>query len=413
MAKGYSQQQGLDYNETFAPVVKQQSLRLLLAIAVREKMQIHHIDVSTAFLYGEIKEDLYVQIPDGYNIQNKEDKVLKLNKALYGLKQAPRSWNKKLVQTFQDFGLEQLQTDNCIFYKDNLLISVYVDDMLIISRFENEINNFKTNLQMKFKSKDLGQLKFILGIKVHYTKNGSIILNQKQYIDKIIKKFNLEHSKSTSIPIQQNHNLTNKFESENETLRELIDPNIYRQVIGSLIYLMTSTRPDISYSIGLLSRFMTAPIELNWRFLKRVLRYLKSTINYSLVYEKFDEKHVNLIGYSDSDYASNLEDRRSTSGYLFKYGNCLILWNSSKQKIVALSSTESEYIALTNAAKEAIWIKQMLIELKRFSKTPIFYCDNKSSISLTKNPEFHSRSKHIDIRHHFIREKIQNNELYK
>ncbi len=283
--------------------------------------------------------------------------------------------------------------------------------MIICSNLLSDILKFKEMISRKFKCKDLGELKFILGIRVERRRDGALLLNQNQYIDELIKKFNQENSKSSNIPIQPNNNLTSKLENEKESLRELVDPNMYRQVIGSLIYLMTSTRPDISYSVGLLSRFMSNPRELHWRCLKRVIKYLKSTINYSLIYEKATIKESSLVGYSDSDYASNADDRRSISGYLFKYCDCLISWHSSKQKIVSLSSTESEYIALTNAAKEAIWIKQMLNELNRITSTPIIFCDNKSSISLASNPDFHSRSKHIDIRHHFIREKIKNKEI--
>ena len=173
---------------------------------------------------------------------------------------------------------------------------------------------------------------------------------------------------------------------------------------------MNSTRPDISCAIGLLSRFMTKPIELHWRCLKRLLRYLKSTMNYNLIYAK-DSDNSNLVGFSDYDYASNLEDRKSTSGYLFKYGECVISWNSSKQKTVSLSSTESEYISLTYAVKELLWIKQILYELNRKVELPIIYCDNKSSICLAMNPEFHARSKHIDIIYHFIREKLKEKEF--
>jgi hypothetical protein len=190
----------------------------------------------------------------------------------------------------------------------------------------------------------------------------------------------------------------------------MVDANMYRQVIGSLIYLMTSTRPDIAYSVGVLSRYMHEPRELHWRFLKRLLKYVKTTRDYSLVYSKSDSK-PSLIGFTDSDFGSNLEDRKSTSGYCFKYGNCLISWNSSKQKVVSLSSTEAEYIGLTAAVKELSWLKQMLKELDKNIGEPTIYCDNQSSICLAKNPEFHARSKHIDIRYHFIRELLQKKEF--
>jgi hypothetical protein len=216
---------------------------------------------------------------------------------------------------------------------------VYVDDMLIFSRLIAMIDKFKGKISNKFKSKDLGQLRFILGIKVEYGSENTIFLSQKHYIEKIIKQFNFENSKDSNIPIQPNHNLTSKLENKKDNLREQVDQNKYRKLIGSLIYLMTSTRPDICYAVGILSRFMSNPLELHWRYLKRVLRYIKFTIDYGLIYKS--TKEANLIGYTDSDYANNLEDRKSTSGYMFKYGNCLISWNSAKQKIISLSSTES------------------------------------------------------------------------
>ncbi len=276
----------------------------------------------------------------------------------------------------------------------------------------------KKHIKKKFKAKDMGQLKFILGLNIERRSDRMMVINQKAYINKLIERFKLNNSKESDIPIQPNHGLTVELVGQNENLRVPVDETEFRRMIGSLIYLMISTRPDISYSVGVLSRFMQAPKELHLRYLKRLLRYVKTTIEYSLVYTTSDKVKKTLIGYTDSDYASDVTDRKSTSGYIFKYGDCTISWNSCKQKIVSLSSTEAEYIGLTNAAKEAIWYSQMLKELKKFCKKIevfcddiILYCDNKSTICLAKNPEYHSRSKHIDIRHHFIREKIEEGQL--
>jgi hypothetical protein len=232
-------------------------------------------------------------------------------------------------------------------------------------------------------------------------------MNLKHYISKLIENFGLQTSKESDIPIQPNHNLTRELKEEKEILREPVDSSKYRQVIGSLIYLMTCTRPDISYSVGVLSRFMQEPRELHWRFLKRLLKYLKATQDLNLVYTKSTDKSIELTGFTDSEYAGDQDERKSTSGYIFKYGNCVVSWNSSTQKTVALSSTESEYIGISNAAKEALWLKHILVDLGRVPRETLIYCDNKSAICLAKNPEMHARSKHIDIRHHFIREKIE------
>ena len=405
VAKGYSQKEGIDYNETFAPVVKIVSLRLILALAINEDLKVHHIDVSTAFLHGDLDEDVYIEIPQGINELTGKNKVLKLKKALYGLRQASKQWNVKIVNTLTALRLKKLESDNCVFFDNDLIIAVYVDDMVIVSSNIDRIDKFKKEISEKFKCTDLGVVKNILGINVQFEDN-KIFLNQKQYINTLIKKFNLEHAKEEEIPIQPNQNLTSDLSDEKENLRILADTNLYRQAIGSLIYLMTSTRPDISYTVGVLSRFMHEPRELHWRFLKRLLRYVKTTRDFSLVYTK--NKEQNLVGYTDSDFGSNVEDRKSTAGYCFMYGNCLISWNSAKQKVVSLSSTEAEYIGLTTGVKELMWLRQLLKELNRRKKELVIHCDNKSTICLAKNPEFHARSKHIDIRHHFIRDLIKN-----
>ena len=239
VAKGYEQQKGIDFNETFAPVVKIQSLRLLIAIAVQEGMQIHHIDISTAFLYGEVEEEIYIERPDGYDVQLSDDQALRLEKALYGLKQAPRNWNKTLMQFLQELGFKSIETDHCIMFNHHLIIAIYVDDITIACKQEAKIVEFKKLVSEKFKTKDLGKLSFILGIKVEHSIDGTIRLSQKSYIEKIMLKFNLENTKSTDIPIQPNHNLTRDLRNEKPSLRKLFDVTTYRQAIGSLIYLMT------------------------------------------------------------------------------------------------------------------------------------------------------------------------------
>ena len=229
------------------------------------------------------------------------------------------------------------------------------------------------------------------------------MIHQTAYIQQLIQKLKQESCKRREIPLQPNINLTRDLENETDQLRKpMKDPNKYRMIIGSLIYLMINTRPDIAFSVTLLSRFIQEPKEKHWRCLKNLLRYVITTKNYALVYKKSNEE-IKLVGYTDADFAGSIDDRKSTSGYLFKYGDCLISWNSAKQKIASLSSTEAEYIALTLAIVEAIWLKQLLLELNRETEVTV-YCDNKSTICLAENPEFHSRTKHIDIRYHFIRE---------
>jgi hypothetical protein len=248
VAKGFQQEEGIDFTETFAPVVKLQSLRLLLAIGLNENLLAFHLDISTAFLFGEIEEDIYINVPEGFETTYPPNKVLKLNKALYGLKQAPRSWNKMLVSYLDKQGFTQLKTDTCIFMNKQLIIAIYVDDIVVLGKTIEQITEFKNYISNKFKTKDLGHLKYILGITIEKLNNNTLIIHQKNYIEKIIKRFKyLDESKETEIPIQPNHNLTSDLRHENENLRKFIDSTKYREVIGSLIYLMTCNRPDISY----------------------------------------------------------------------------------------------------------------------------------------------------------------------
>ena len=331
VAKGYDQKEGIDYTETFSPVVKHEAIKLLLAIAINEGLKIHHLDISTAFLYGKIDETVYIEAPDWLKEELDEGEVLKLNKGLYGLKQASRLWNETLVSFFHNLGFKQLDAENCIFYSNKLIIAVYVDDMMAISKDEKQLQEFKQNLRNKFKFKDLGVLKYMVGLQIEYLNEDTIRIHQRNYIDNVLKKFNLERSrKQVEIPIQPNHKLTLQLRYEEETLRNKINPKPYRVIIGSLIYLMVNTRPDISYAVNVLSRYMHEPRELHWRYLKALLRYIKTTKDYGLIYKRTENPE--LIGYSDADYGGSLDDRKSTSGYGFKYGDCLISWNSSKTK---------------------------------------------------------------------------------
>jgi hypothetical protein len=411
VAKGFDQEEGIDYKETFAPVVRIQAIRLLIAVAVNEGLKIHHVDICTAFLNGTLEEEVYIEPPKGFRSKLNPGDVLRLKKALYGLKQASRAWNKTFTSFLTQLNFKQLQTDNCIFINNSLIIAIYVDDTLIIGSDENKIQEFVYLLNSKFKTKDLGPLVCILGLQIEYLNNDTVRIHQKNYIERIIKTFKLQDTKNTDIPLQPNQKLTKELLTEDDLLRSRIDSEKYRTAIGSLIYLMVSTRPDISYTVSVLSRFMQEPRELHWRCVKRLLRYIKTTKDFCLIYSKKKVSKYELVGYSDADYAGSIDDRKSTSGYVFKLNNCIITWNSAKQKTVSLSSTEAEYIALTTAIKEALWLNQLLKELNRGLTEIKMMCDNKSTICLSKNPEFHSRSKHIDIKYHFIKEKISDKTI--
>ena len=265
VAKGFDQEEGIDYKETFAPVVRIQAIRLLIAIAVNEGLKIHHVDICTAFLNGTLEEEVYIEPPKGFRSKLNPGNVLRLKKALYGLKQASRAWNKTFTSFLTNLKFEQLQTYNCICINSSLIKAIYVDDTLIIGSDENKIKEFFCLLNSKFKTKDLGPLVCILGLQIEYLNNDTVRIHQKKYIDRVIKTFKLQDTKNTDIPLQPNQKLTKELLTEDDGLRNLIDSGKYRQAIGSLIYLMVSTRADIRYTVSVLSRFMQEPRELHWR----------------------------------------------------------------------------------------------------------------------------------------------------
>ena len=358
-------------------------------------------DICTAFLYGELDETIYMELPDGYKVDNC---VCKLNKSLYGLKQAPRKWNEKFKATLRDFNLTQSEADPCVFYshkdKDMLCLALYVDDGIIFSSSEEIMNNFAAHLTQSYKVK-FGKPGTYLGLQFANHKNGFVV-HQEQYIKKILERFNMSDCKPVSIPADTNV----KFSSES------LDKDIkfpYREAIGSLMYLATGTRPDLAYVVSALSQFISSPSTANVTAVKRIFRYLKSSTDYGLCFSnaKNDPK---LEAYCDSNFAGDIDSRKSRSGFIFTLNGTAVTWSSTKQKTVALSTTEAEYISLCEAGKEAVWLRRLLSELKVDTSAPTkIYCDNSGSIKLASNPEFHRRTKHIDIKHHYIRQLLTSN----
>ncbi|HEY0433295.1 MAG TPA: reverse transcriptase domain-containing protein [Chitinophagaceae bacterium] len=419
VAKGYAQIQGIDYQETFAPVAKYNSIRTLIALAANQNLKIHQMDVKTAYLNGDIDETIIMTQPEGFA---KGNKVCKLKKALYGLKQAGRAWYRTIDAFFKNIGLEKTNADNCVYrcinQGETLIVALYVDDLLIISDSMTSINKLKAELSNKFEMKDLGEVHSILGINVMREK-GTITLDQSNYIENILRKFRMSDCKPVTTPMDPNVKLT-KTDAKNETDPKNEKPlkKVYQQAVGSLMYAMLGTRPDIAFAVSAVSRYSANPSPTHWTAVKRIFRYLKGTINHKLEY-RCDHRHRNqrLIGYSDADWARDTDDRKSTTGYAFFLGdneNAAITWNSRKQPTVALSTTEAEYMGLCQATKEAVWLKNFVLELGYGGSSemiPIIYSDNQGCIALAKNPIYHAKSKHIDIQHHFVREKLEKGDI--
>jgi hypothetical protein len=398
VAKGYAQQQGVDFDEVFAPVARIETVRVLLALAAHGGWQIHHMDVKSAFLNGDLTETVYVQQPPGF-IVGKGDKVLKLNKALYGLRQAPRAWNFKLDKELINLGFVRSKLEYAVYRRTSknsfLIVGVYVDDPVISGPDVNEISRFKLEMKEKFSMSDLGLLSYYLGIEVKQGRDG-ITLSQSAYALKILENASMTNCNPCATPMEARLKLTKSMEEE------VLNPTAYRSIIGSLRYIV-NTRPDLAYSVGVVSRHMEAPTKQHWGTVKHILRYLKGTVEFGCKYERGAELKPLLLGYSDSDFAGDTESRKSTTGVVYFLGKSVVTWASQKQKIVALSSCEAEYVAAAAAACQGVWLSRLIGDLLETKEMPVkLLMDNMSAIALSKNPVHHDMSKHIDTKYHFI-----------
>lgn len=367
-------------------------------------MYVHQMDVIS-YVQGDLTDEIYMIQPEMFVKHDAENKVCKLNEPLYGLKQAGREWYLKLSNPLESIGFKKSPVNPCVYTYLDIIIIIYVDDLLIGSTDIQKLNGVKTTLQRKFKMYDLGEIKDILNIQIDRVgETGEIKLTQKRYIKDLLQKFDMENCNASNTPLNPDIRLTKLGQTETIEEMKKMSTKPYRELVGSLIYLANATCPDIAFATSTLSRFCEKPHLIHWKMAKHVLRYLQGTIDYSIKYTN----ECNLVGYVDSDWAGDIEDRRSCSGYVVTLGNGPITWSSKKQKSVALSTMEAEYTALSEATKEVIYLRDLLkhMNFEYFLKdATTVYCDNQSSaIVLSKNNVNHSRSKHIDIRYHFSRE---------
>lgn len=402
VAQGFSQRFGADYDETFSPVVRMESVRTLIAVATQRRMELHQVDVTTAFLNGILQEEVYMRQPEGYQTKQ-ENLVCKLRKSIYGLKQSPRCWNAALDTQLRKMDLIQSDSDPCIYTSTDrgLYIGVYVDDIILAGEV-SEIQKAKEELGREFAIKDLGRLSYFLGITVQQTPaKEKTWMGQPAYVEQLLEAQGMSKCKAIGSPAEPGSHLVKANETEEETSQQP-----YQSLIGSLLYLSNCTRPDIAFSVGVLAKFSSHPTKAHWTAAKRVLRYLQGTCNYGVMFESQENEVCR--GYSDADWAGDREDRRSTSGYVFQIGLGPVSWRSRKQTTVALSTAEAEYVALASAAQEAVWLRKLHEDLGYSSREPTTILeDNQSAIAMAKNPQFHGRAKHIDIRHHFVRELVE------
>ena len=407
VAKGYTQIEGLDYTDMFAPVTKFTTIHSLLALAAQHDLEVHQIDVKVAFLNGKLDEEIYLHPPPGFH--NDPKVVWHLLRALYGLKQASKAWYDTLCKMFESLGFTRSNADHSLFYKDEdgdlLIVAIYVDDKLIFSKNLNAIKCLKLQLSKHFEITDLGEAHWILGMEVvRDRQQGIISLSQCRYVETILDRFGLKDGRSVSTPLETNAKLVKIDVPE-------VDAKTYQSALSGLMYAMLATRPDLAYAVGALSKHAACPGQAHFAALKRVYHYLCGMTDTCIIYRKTSE--MSLLGYVDADWAGDVNNCCSISGYTFVTARAAISWSSKKQPSVALSSTEAEYMAAAAAAKEATWLKVLFSEIKlSLMCTPVkLLIDNQSAMSLAKNATFHDRTKHIAIRHHYIREKVDEGEI--
>ncbi|KAH9655417.1 Integrase catalytic domain-containing protein [Citrus sinensis] len=414
VVKGYAQKEGIDFNEIFSPVVRLTTVRVVLAMCATFDLHLEQLDVKTAFLHGELEEEIYMLQPEGFAEKGKENLVCRLNKSLYGLKQAPRCWYKRFDSFIMSLGYNRLSSDHCTYYKrfednDFIILLLYVDDMLVAGPNKDRIQELKAQLAREFEMKDLGPANKILGMQIHRDRNNrKIWLSQKNYLKKILRRFNMQDCKSISTPLPVNFKLSSSMCPSNETERKEMSRVPYASAVGSLMFAMICTRPDIAQAVGAVSRYMANPGGEHWITVKRILRYIRGTSDVALCY---GGSEFTVRGYVDSDFARDLDKRKSTIGYVFTLAGATVRWVSKLQIVVALSITEAEYMAATQACKEAIWIQRLLEELgHKQQKIPVF-CDSQSVLHIARNPAFHSRIKHIGVQYHFVREVVEDGSV--
>jgi len=418
VAQGFSQKPGTDYSNdgTFAPVMRFETLRTDLAFAAINNLKLRQFDVKGAYLHGRLTEEIYMMQPPGYD--DESGAVCLLQRSLYGLKQAGNVWNHELNRVLLDIGFIQLKTDYCCYIRcqddDFTILLVWVDDFLSLSTTDSQNDLIEHDLQAHFEVKSLGQPSMLLGIKLHQ-EDHLITLSQTHFIDTLLKKFGLENANPVSTPMDSNVKLDELEETDEIINQGEPDPKLstgYATLIGSLMYLALGTRPDIAYSVNKLAQFTHNPKPKHWTAVKRIFRYLKGTRTHVLTYGGSDDllsPKINI--YCDADWASNA-DRKSVSGYVITMAGGAVSWSSKKQATIALSTAEAEYIAATHVAKQVLWHRSLFRELRfPLPTTSTIFSDNQATISIAHHPEFHSRTKHIDIAHHFLRDLVENKTL--
>ena len=402
---GNKQVEGHDYDETFAPVAKLTTVRMLLEVAAAKNWEVHQMDVHNAFLHGDLEEEVYMKMPPGFQ-KGEEGKVCHLRKSLYGLKQAPRCWFAKLTSELKKFGFKQSYSDYSLFTyikgDRSLRVLVYVDDLIIAGNDLKTVTKFKDYLSDFFKMKDLGKAKYFLGIDIARGPQG-MFLTQRKYALDIVAEAGLLGCKPTSTPMEQNHKLL----SDKGAFYK--NPARYRRFVGKLVYLVI-TRPELSYAVHVVSQVMQHPREAHWDAVVRVIRYLKGTPGQGIMLKAVSDLRLRV--FCDADWAACPRSRRSLSSFIVLLGNSPISWKTKKQDTVSHSSAEAEYRSMAVALRELKWLKRLLRDLGVEHSSPMqMFCDSKLALYIAANHVFHERTKHIEADCHSVRDAVQDKSI--
>ncbi|GJW16716.1 retrotransposon protein, putative, ty1-copia subclass [Tanacetum coccineum] len=411
VAKGYTQTPGIDYEETFSPVADIRAIRILIAIAAYYDYEIWQMDVKTAFLNGYLNEEVYMEQPEGFVNPKYPNRVCKLKRSIYGLKQASRQWNKRFDDEIKKFGFSQNADEPCVYLKASgsnvTFLILYVDDILIMGNSIPMLQDVKSYLGKCFAMKDLGEAAYILGIKIYRDRSRRLIgLCQSAYIDKILKRFHMENSKRGSIPMQDKLRLSKSQGASTPAELKRMQNVPYASVVGSIMYVVRCTRPDVAFAQNITSRFQQNPGDLHWTTIKNILKYLRNTKDMFLVYGGDLKRELRVSCYTDAGYLTDADDLKSQTGYVFVLNGGAVDWKSAKQSIFATSSAEAEYIAAFDASKEAVWVRKFISGLgvvPTIEKPINMYCDNTGAIAIANESGITKGARHFRAKVHYLR----------
>jgi histone deacetylase 1/2 len=406
VVRGDLQREGIDFGETFTPVVKPATIRSVLTVIASKQWPAHQLDVSNAFLHGNLSERVYCQQPAGFVDPDRPDAVCLLSRSLYGLRQAPRAWFTRFMEFVTSVGFTQCRSDSSLFIlltaTGTAFLLLYVDDMVLSASSDTLLKHIIAKLRSVFAIKDMGPLRYFLGVDVKRSSEG-FFLSQANYVEDLLERAGMSNCKEAATPADA------RAKVSAEDGRPLSDGSFYRSMAGALQYL-TLTRPDIAFAVQQVCLHMHAPRDVHLTMLKRILRYIKGTPRLGILLRA--STSTTLTAYTDADWAGCPDTRRSTSGFCVFLGDSLVSWSSKRQTTVSRSSAEAEYRGVANAVAECTWLRNLLAEINcNVDTATLVFCDNVSTVYMTRNPVHHKRTKHIELDIHFVREKVALGEV--